>query len=135
MNNAEEHQLSILTSRVNRAEREKQEAQRQARIWEEQCNAKDARIAELEHQLSSKVNELSESIRQLAQLIITNPLSLSDSIIEPILSEIRKEFEARSRAKDAAHAQELQELKFQMAQQLTAKDKEIAKLKTGCSEE
>ena len=130
MNNAEEHQLSILTSRVNRAEREKQEAQRQAHIWEEQCNAKDARIAELEHQLSSKVNELSESIRQLAQLIITTPFSLSDSIIDPILSEIRKEFEARSLAKDSAHAQELQELKSQMLQRLAAKDEEIAKLKT-----
>ena len=129
MNNAEEHQLSILTSRVSCAERELHEAQRQARIWEEQCNAKDARIAELEHQLSSKVNELSESIRQLARLIITNPLSLSDSIIDPILSEFRKEFEARSRAKDAAHAQELQELKSQMLQRLAEKDEEIARLK------
>ena len=130
MNKAEDQQLSILASRVSSAEREKHEAQRQARLWEEQSNAKDSRIAELEHQLSAKVDEMAESVRQIAQMLMgSGMVTLSDTLRESIIGAVREEFERRERDIEARHAKELQELRDWFALQLAAKDNEIAALK------
>ena len=130
MNKAEEQQFAILSSRVSSAEREKHEAQKKARLLEQQNSVLESEKADMQRQLNEKIGEVAETVKQMAQFMMgKGPVTLSDSLRDAIVAGVKEEFEAKLREEREAHSKEMQSLKDQFALMLAAKDNEIAALK------
>ena len=130
MNKAEEQQFAILSSRVSSAEREKHEAQKKARLLEQQNSVLKSEKADMQRQLNEKIGEVAETVRQMAQFMMgKGPVTLSDSLRDAIVAGVKEEFEAKLREEREVHSREMQSLKDQFALMLAAKDSEIAALK------
>ena len=119
VNKAEEQQFAVLSSRVSSAEREKHEAQKKARLLEQQNSVLESEKADMQRQLNEKIGEVAETVKQMAQFMMgKGPVTLSDSLRDAIVAGVRE-----------AHSKEMQSLKDQFALMLAAKDNEIAALK------
>ena len=130
MNKAEEQQFAVLSSRVSSAEREKHEAQKKARLLEQQNSVLESEKADMQRQLNEKIGEVAETVKQMAQFMMgKGPVTLSDSLRDAIVAGVKEEFEAKLREEREAHSKEMQSLKDQFALMLAAKDNEIAALK------
>jgi len=140
VNKAEEQQFAILSSRVSSAEREKHEAQKKARLLEQQNSVLESEKADMQRQLNEKIGEVAETVKQMAQFMMgrsaegrlqgkKGPVTLSGSLRDAIVAGVKEEFEAQLREEREAHAKEMQSLKDQFALMLAAKDNEIAALK------
>ena len=130
VNKAEEQQFAILSSRVSSAEREKHEAQKKARLLEQQNSVLESEKADMQRQLNEKIGEVAETVKQMAQFMMgKGPVTLSDSLRDAIVAGVKEEFEAKLREEREAHSKEMQSLKDQFALMLAAKDNEIAALK------
>ena len=130
VNKAEEQQFAVLSSRVSSAEREKHEAQKKARLLEQQNSVLESEKADMQRQLNEKIGEVAETVKQMAQFMMgKGPVTLSDSLRDAIVAGVKEEFEAKLREEREAHSKEMQSLKDQFALMLAAKDNEIAALK------
>lgn len=130
VNKAEEQQFAVLSSRVSSAEREKHEAQKKARLLEQENSALKSRNEDMQRRLNEKMDEVADTVRQMAQFMMgKGPVTLSDSLRDAIVAGVKEEFEAQLREEREAHAKEMQSLKDQFALMLAAKDNEIAALK------
>ena len=140
MNKAEEQQFAILSSRVSSAEREKHEAQKKARLLEQENSALKSKNEDMQRRLNEKMDEVADTVRQMAQFMMgrsaegrlqgkKGPVTLSDSLRDAIVAGVKEEFEAKLREEREAHSKEMQSLKDQFALMLAAKDNEIAALK------
>ena len=127
VNKAEEQQFAVLSSRVSSAEREKHEAQKKARLLEQQNSVLESEKADMQRQLNEKIGEVAETVKQMAQFMMgKGPVTLSDSLRDAIVAGVKEEFEAKLREEREAHSKEMQSLKDQFALMLAAKDNEIA---------
>ena len=140
VNKAEEQQFAVLSSRVSSAEREKHEAQKKARLLEQENSALKSKNEDMQRRLNEKMDEVADTVRQMAQFMMgrsaegrlqgkKGPVTLSDSLRDAIVAGVKEEFEAQLREEREAHAKEMQSLKDQFALMLAAKDNEIAALK------
>ena len=130
VNKAEEQQFAVLSSRVSSAEREKHEAQKKARLLEQENSALKSRNEDMQRRLNEKMDEVADTVRQMAQFMMgKGPVTLSDSLRDAIVAGVREEFEAKLREERDAHEKAIQSLKDQFAIMLAAKDNEIAALK------
>ena len=140
MSHSEEQQFAILSSRISSAEREKHEAQKKARLLEQQNSVLESEKADMQRQLNEKIGEVAETVKQMVQFMMgrsaegrlqgkKGPVTLSDSLRDAIVAGVKEEFEAKLREEREAHAKEMQSLKDQFALMLAAKDNEIAALK------
>lgn len=87
MNKAEEQQFAILSSRVSSAEREKHEAQKKARLLEQQNSVLESEKADMQRQLNEKIGEVAETVKQMAQFMMgKGPVTLSDSLRDAIVA-------------------------------------------------
>ena len=118
MNKAEEQQFAILSSRISSAEREKHEAQKKARLLEQQNSVLESEKADMQRQLNEKIGEVAETVKQMAQFMMgKGPVTLSDSLRDAIVAGVKEEFEAKLREEREAHSKEMQSLKDQFALQ------------------
>ena len=130
VNKAEEQQFAVLSSRVSSAEREKHEAQKKARLLEQEDSALKSKNEDMQRRLNEKMDEVADTVRQMAQFMMgKGPVTLSDSLRDAIVAGVKEEFEAKLREEREAHSKEMQSLKDQFALMLAAKDNEIAALK------
>lgn len=130
MSHSEEQQFAVLSSRVSSAEREKHEAQKKARLLEQENSALKSKNEDMQRRLNEKMDEVADTVRQMAQFMMgKGPVTLSDSLRDAIVAGVKEEFEAQLREEREAHAKEMQSLKDQFALMLAAKDNEIAALK------
>ena len=130
VNKAEEQQFAVLSSRVSSAEREKHEAQKKARLLEQENSALKSKNEDMQRRLNEKMDEVADTVRQMAQFMMgKGPVTLSDSLRDAIVAGVKEEFEAKLREEREAHSKEMQSLKDQFALMLAAKDNEIAALK------
>ena len=60
MNKVEEQQFAVLSSRVSRAEREKHEAQKKARLLEQENSALKSKNEDMQRRLNEKMDEVAE---------------------------------------------------------------------------
>ena len=125
---------------VSSAEREKHEAQKKARLLEQQNSVLESEKADMQRQLNEKIGEVAETVKQMAQFMMgrsaegrlqgkKGPVTLSDFLRDAIVAGVKEEFEAKLREEREAHSKEMQSLKDQFALMLAAKDNEIAALK------
>ena len=128
MNKAEEQQFAILSSRISSAEREKHEAQKKARLLEQQNSVLESEKADMQRQLNEKIGEVAETVKQMVQFMMgrsaegrlqgkKGPVTLSDSLRDAIVAGVKEEFEAKLREEREAHSKEMQSLKDQFALQ------------------
>ena len=130
VNKAEEQQFAVLSSRVSSAEREKHEAQKKARLLEQENSALKSKNEDMQRRLNETMDEVADTVRQMAQFMMgKGPVTLSDSLRDVIVAGVKEEFEAKLREEREAHSKEMQSLKDQFALMLAAKDNEIAALK------
>ena len=130
MSHSEEQQFAVLSSRVSSAEREKHEAQKKARLLEQEDSALKSKNEDMQRRLNEKMDEVADTVRQMAQFMMgKGPVTLSDSLRDAIVAGVKEEFEAKLREEREAHSKEMQSLKDQFALMLAAKDNEIAALK------
>ena len=130
VNKAEEQQFAVLSSRVSSAEREKHEAQKKARLLEQENSALKSKNEDMQRRLNEKMDEVADTVRQMAQFMMgKGPVTLSDSLRDAIVAGVKEEFEAQLREEREAHSKEMLSLKDQFALMLAAKDNEIAALK------
>ena len=130
VNKAEEQQFAVLSSRVSSAEREKHEAQKKARLLEQENSALKSKNEDMQRRLNEKMDEVADTVRQMAQFMMgKGPVTLSDSLRDAIVAGVKEEFEAKLREERDAHEKAIQSLKDQFAIMLAAKDNEIAALK------
>ena len=123
MNKAEEQQFAILSSNYRSEQEERRKAQKRASILEQESSVLKSRNEDMQRQLNEKMDEVAETVRQMAQFMMGKGLvTLSDSLRDAIVAGVREEFESKLREERVAHAREMQELKDWTALQLAAKD-------------
>ena len=130
VNKAEEQQFAILSSRLRSEQDERREAQKRVKLLEQKNSALESEKADIQRQLNKKMDEVAETVRQMAQFMMgKGPVTLSDSLRDAIVAGVREEFEEKLRVQDENHTKEMQALKDFFALQLAAKDNEIAALR------
>lgn len=130
MNKAEEQQFSILTSELRNERSERQEAQKKAILLERENAVLKSKHADMQRRLNEKMDEVADMVRQMAGYMMgKGPVTLSDSLRNAIVADVREEFESKLREEREAHAREVQSMKDQFAVMLAAKDNEIARLR------
>lgn len=130
MNKAEEQQFSILTSELRNERSERQEAQKKAILLERENAVLKSKHADMQRRLNEKMDEVADMVRQMAGYMMgKGPVTLSDSLRNAIVADVREEFESKLREEREVHAREVQSMKDQFAVMLAAKDNEIARLR------
>ena len=130
MNKAEEQQFSILTSELRNERSERQEAQKKAILLERENAVLKSKHADMQRRLDEKMDEVADMVRQMAGYMMgKGPVTLSDSLRNAIVADVREEFESKLREEREVHAREVQSMKDQFAVMLAAKDNEIARLR------
>lgn len=130
MNKAEEQQFSILTSELRNERSERQEAQKKAILLERENAVLKSKHADMQRRLNEKMDEVADMVRQMAGYMMgKGPVTLSDSLRNAIVADVREEFESKLREEREVHAREVQSMKDQFAVILAAKDNEIARLR------
>ena len=130
VNKSEEQQFAIIISQLNSEKEERRAAQKKAELLEQKNSVLQAQNEEFQRQLRDKVDEMSASVKQIAQILVGNGVaSLSETLTNSIIGAVREEYEERGRRERAEHEKEMRDLKDLVAVQLSAKDNEIARLK------
>ena len=120
MTKSEEREFEMLKARVHEAELAKRSALQKARQAEDKLGRLEQEVSEFRRQQTEGINNMQQMMQQMMQFVMGNgAVSLSDTIVNPMIAAIRKEFEAREQKLIAAYEQKL-----------SAKENEIKRLQS-----
>lgn len=120
MTKSEEREFEMLKARVHEAELAKRSALQKARQAEDKLGRLEQEVSEFRRQQTEGINNMQQMMQQMMQFVMGNgSVSLSDTIVNPMIAAIRKEFEAREQKLIAAYEQKL-----------SAKENEIKRLQS-----
>ncbi len=126
MTKAEEREMQVLISSLDGEKRMRLAAEKQSREKDARISSLETELKDMKTQLSLKMDENSEALRQLTSFLLGNgPVSISDTLRDAIVSSLRVEFEKQKSDLIASYEQMLNEKDAQ----LNACKDEIARLK------
>ncbi len=115
MTKSEEREMQILISRLDSEKRMRLAAEKLSQEKDARISSLESKMDDLQTQLSLKIDENSEALRQLTSFVLgKGPVSISDTLRDAIVSSLREEFEKQKSELISAYEKTLAEKDAQL---------------------